>query len=102
MPSKPSQRRVIMARKIAADWLTQHSSAEYRIRVYHSDASVPYVNLLRSFRDGRVRLASVDPIPDLGIKNNVGGFTLWSADWSALQSLKTFLEKRGMDTSWIW
>jgi len=102
MPKKPSERRVIMAKKIAADWLSQHSAAEYRFRVYHNGDTTPYVNLLRSFRDNRIRFGSVDPIPDLGIKHEVEGFTVWSNDWSGLQSLKTFLEKKGMDTTWIW
>jgi len=102
MPSKPSERRVIMAKKVAADWLANNASAEYRFRVYHNADAGVFVNLLRGFRDNRVKLAGVDPIPDLGLKNEVSGFTIWSSDWSALQSLKTFLEKRGMDTSWIW
>ena len=102
MGSKPSERRVIMAKKVASEWLTSRARAEYRIRVFHNQDCTPYVKLLRGFRDGKVRIGKVDPLSDLGIRTEVGGFTVWSSDQNALKTLKTFLESKGMDTSWIW
>jgi len=102
MEKKPSERRIIMAKKLARDWLLKRARPEYRFRVYHNQDSAPYVSLLRSFRDGRFKLAGVAELPDLGVKEEVGGFTVWSSDWKAIMSLKTFFEKKGMDTSWIW
>lgn len=99
---KPSERRIVMAKVLARKWLLDRVTPEYRFRVYHNQDSKPYVNLLRSFRDNRFKLAGVSQLPDLGVKEEVGGFTVWSSDWKALMSLKTFFEKKGMDTSWIW
>jgi hypothetical protein len=102
MGSKPSERRVIMARKVAENWLTTRARAEYRVRVYHNSDCSSYVNLLRGFRDAKVKIANVDPIPDLGIRMETSGFTVWSSDQNSLKTLKMFLESKGMETSWIW
>jgi len=102
MPNKPSERRVVMAKRVAREWLSSRSSPEYRIRVYHNQDCTNYVNLLRAFRDGHRRIAGVQPIPDLGLQNELGGFTVWSSDYKSLETLKVFFESKGMDTSWIW
>lgn len=102
MASKPSERRVVMAKNVARDWLKARATPEYRFRVYHNQDLTPYANLLRSFRDGRFKLAGVDQLPDLGIQEHTGHLTLWSSDWAAMMTLKTFFEKKGMETSWIW
>ena len=102
MASKPSERRVVMAKNVAREWLETRARPEYRFRVYHNADLSPYANLLRSFRDNRFKLAGVSQIPDLGLREMAGGLTVWSSDWKALMTLKTFFEKKGMDTSWIW
>lgn len=102
MAAKPSERRVVMARNVARDWLVSRAKPEYRFRVYHNQDLRPYANLLRSFRDKRFKLAGVEDIPDLGVREKTGSLMVWSNDWKALMSLKTFFEKKGMDTSWIW
>jgi len=102
MANRPSERRVIMAKTLAKEWLQKNATAEYRFRVYHNGDSMAYVHLLRSFRDGRLRLAGVEKLPDLGVKEEVGGMTVWSSDWKSVMSLKDFFEKKGMETSWIW
>lgn len=102
MGTKPSERRVVMTKKVAQEWLLKRAAPEYRFRVYHNADATPYINLLRSFRDNKFKLAGVEQISDLGVKEEVGGMTVWSSDWSALMTLKTFLEKKGMETTWIW
>lgn len=102
MAAKPSERRIIMARMVASEWLSSRARAEYRIRVYYNQDLGNYVNLLRGFRDGQVKIAGVQPIPDLGIQHENGSLTVWSSDHNALASLKVFFEKKGMETSWIW
>lgn len=102
MASKPSERRVVMAKNVAREWLESRATPEFRFRVYHNQDLGPYANLLRSFRDNRFKLAGVSKIPDLGLQESTGNLTVWSTDWKALMTLKTFFEKKGMDTSWIW
>lgn len=102
MASKPSERRVVMAKNVARGWLEARATPEYRFRVYHNQDLSPYANLLRSFRDNRFKLAGVDKLPTLGLLESTGNLTVWSSDWKALLSLKNFFEKKGMDTSWIW
>lgn len=98
---KKNQKRVIMAKKVARQWLKKNGTIEFRVRVYSPDRK-DYPSLLRSFRDQKIKLASTDPIPDLGVKENSDGFEVWSSDVNALRKLKSLFEKRGMETSWIW
>ena len=91
-----------MMKKIAQEWLNKNAAPEYRFRVFHNSDSIPYVNLLRSFRDGRFKIAGVASVPDLGVREEVGGFTVWSSDWEAMATLESFFKKKGMETTWIW
>ncbi len=102
MSAKPSERRVIMAKKLAKEWLTSRASVEFRFRVFHNQDCANYMNLLRAFRDGHRKIGGVDPLPDLGLKHELGGFTVWASDYQALSTLKKFFVSKGMDTSWIW
>lgn len=61
-------------------------------------------NLLRSFRDNKIKLGgkSLDPIPDLGVREAFDHFILWSSDREALTKLGSWLESKGFETSLIW
>jgi hypothetical protein len=100
--SDPSPaRRVVMSRKIARQWLLQQAKPEYRFRVFNPNAK-DYPSVLRSFRDGKLKVGSVSPIPDLGVKEDFEGFYVWSSDQVALKTLQQWFAKRGLETTWIW
>lgn len=90
-----------MTKEVASSWLLKQAHPEYRFRVFNPNPK-DYPNLLRAFRDGKTKIAGVGDIPDLGVKEEFGGFYVWSSDVVALEQLKNFFEKRGMETSWIW
>ena len=101
MGDKPSVRRVVMSKQLARSWLLRQAKPEYRIRVFNPNAK-DFPSLLRSFRDQKIRLAGVEPLPDLGVKEDFGGFYVWSSDHGALKTLQHWFSKRGLETSWIW
>ena len=96
-----SARRVVMTQKVARQWLESRSRPEYRVRVFNPQ-SKDYCSVLRSFRDNKIKLANVDHIPDLGIKEDFGCFYLWSSDQKSLGTLEKWFSKRGLETDWIW
>ena len=107
-PKLVSERRIVMSHQVARRWLQKHARAEYRLSIYSgaSNKIKGLPNLLRSFRDQKIRLGSkgnfVTPIPDLGIKDRMDSIQVWSSDHSALITLKNWLEDRGAETSGIW
>jgi len=99
------KKHIVMAKSVARKWLEKRARAEYRFDVYTvGECKVRKLpSLLKSFRDSKAKLASVSPIPDLGIK--IRGFDsleLWSSNLDSLKTLQTWLEKRGFETSAIW
>lgn len=105
--SKPCKKRVVMAKGVAERWLKSHSAPEYRITVYESGTSKPIrniTNLLRSFRDGKARIAGVGTIPDLGISGeaSAGALTVWSSNHAGLLKLDKWLTDRGFLSTGIW
>jgi len=101
---KASERRVVMAKKVACRWLESKVKDEHRLTVYaggpHCIKNLP--NLLRSFRDGKVAMGGVDPIPDLGIEEKFDSICVWSSDRTALITFKDWCEQRGLETSGLW
>lgn len=92
-----------MARAIASRWLDTHAHAEHRLTVYYTGRDgrgMP--NLMRSLRDGKVKLGSVGSIPDLGVQEAFDSLTVWSGDRVALSRLASWFEERGYDTSGAW
>lgn len=98
---KTSAKRIIMSRSVAKQWLLKRATPEYRFRVFNPNAK-DYPSVLRSFRDGRLKMSGVSPIPDLGVKEEFGSFYVWSSQREPLETLKEFFELRGLETSWIW
>lgn len=103
----PSARRVVMARRIAARWLKERVAPEYRVRVMTVGSSrerraLP--NLLRSFRDNKIKLGGDDliPLPDLGVQEGFDHFIVWSSNREGLMRLAAWLEKKGFETSGVW
>lgn len=101
---QPSERRVVMAKLVARKWLTKEAHVEYRLTAYNSDQRMlkALPSLLRSFRDGRVKLGSLQAISDLGVKEEGESVTLWSSDADKLASLQNWLENKGYDTTGVW
>lgn len=101
---KGSERRVVLAKTVAQRWLQNHLHEEYRFQVFRSAScdikKLP--NLLRSFRDARVKISGVSPLPDLGIQEGFDAISLWSSNREALLQLKNWFEDRGMETTGMW
>lgn len=100
---KSSERRVVMARNVAARWLTARAQPLHWLTVYYGARDIKNLpGLMRSFRDERVRLGSMQAIHDLGIREEFDHFVVWSSDREGLVSLSHWLEDRGCETSGIW
>lgn len=99
----PSVRRVAMAKRVAQTWLDAHAEPEYRLTVYRGPTRESHhlPGLLRSFRDGRVRFANTEAVPDLGIKVAFDSITVWSKDKARLQGLEEALQKMGCETTGV-
>lgn len=94
-----------MAKRLAGRWLSAHAHPEYRLSVYRGSGSVRETRrlpaLLRGFRDGKIRIATAQPVPDLGIRLGFDHITLWSRDQKALEVLDQALQKMGCDTTGV-
>jgi len=101
MSNKPSARRVVMSKSVARQWLLKKAKPEYRFRVFNP-LGKDYPSVLRSFRDGRLKMGSVKPIPDLGVREDFEGFYVWSSNHEAMKTLQQWFAKRGLETNWIW
>lgn len=94
-----------MARTVASQWVASGLKDEYRINVYGCGTRTEtrhLAALLRSFRDGKTRVAGVEPVLDLGVVEHGDHLEIWSSDGVRLGKLASWLEGRGMDTSFIW
>ena len=90
MSEKP-QKRVLMARKLAAKWVAKQAR-----EIKHLSS------LLRSMRDGKLAMADVPTISDLGVSDDFDKVTMWSEDREALIKLAAWFEKRGFETTGVW
>jgi hypothetical protein len=94
-----------MAKAVAGRWVAGVSRDEYRFTLFGlgtPEEARKFASLLRSWRDGKIKVASMDPIPDLGVKESGDVLELWSSDLQGLKKLATWAESRGLDTSFIW
>jgi hypothetical protein len=102
--SKQRRKEVVLAKAVARRWLKARSREEHRVRVFCSSSKegrhLP--NLLRLFRDGKVALEEVPPIPDLGITTHFDFVSVWSGDRQAIIKLNSWFEKQGYETTGIW
>lgn len=98
-----SHKKIAMARAVAETWLKEHSRLEFRVTAFPGPKgeirNLP--SLLRSWRDGKVKLAHLKPIPDLGIKDasDIGFLEYWSSDAEGIRGLTRWLEAKGYETT---
>jgi len=103
MTRKASERRVVMAKRLAQRWVKDRARPEHRLTVYYGSQHIKNLTgLLRSFRDEKLRIGSVEPITDLGIKDSIDSLTLWSSDREGLLALNKWFEARDFETSGVW
>jgi hypothetical protein len=92
-----------MAKQVTERWLATRLHPEHRITVYYGARELRGITaLLRSFRDGKVNIGSVEPIHDLGIREGMDHFDIWSSDRTGLIQLKEWFEGHGCETTGIW
>ena len=94
----------MMSRKVAKAWLEGLAAPEYRFQVLSSTLNLGKIqSVLKLHRDGKSRIAGLDPMPDLGTRSDVnGGLSFWSRDRVALVKLKNWLEAKGLETTGVW
>lgn len=101
--SKTSIHRIVMAKNLASQWLDSQIRPEYRLTVYYVGKEARGMpSLLRGFRDARVRIGSLVPIPDLGVKEDFDSVEVWSSDREAMLKLAAWFEEHDYDTSGVW
>lgn len=98
-----SEKRVVMARRIARRWLRKAAHSEYRFQVLFGAREIKNLpGLLRSFRDGKIAMEEVPRISDLGVKDSFDSVSVWSSDREGLIKLKNWFERRGFETTGVW
>jgi hypothetical protein len=99
-----TEHRVVMAKVIASRWIRDRLKEEYRFSVYQGGPTdiKKLPSLLRSFRDGKVKMAGVEPLPDLGIEEKFDSITIWSSNKDNLMTLQNWFDVRGVETSGMW
>ena len=103
MSNKASERRVVMAKMVAARWLEVNAHAEHRMKVYYGPREIKNLpGLLRSFRDAKLKIGSIEPIADLGMREEFDHIVLWSSKRAGLIQLREWFEERGCETTGIW
>lgn len=103
MGTKASERKIVMAKLVAARWLEARTHSEYRLKVYYGPREIKNLpGLLRSFRDAKLRIGSVEPIQDLGLREEFDHIEMWSSDRAKLAQLCAWFEERGLETSGVW
>lgn len=99
----PCVKRIVMAKRVAARWVHDNAVPQYRLTAYLSaDNTTNVPAILRSFRNGTTRLASVPPIPDLGLQTGFDHLVVWSKDRTAMLALERWLQDRGCETIGVW
>lgn len=100
----PSERRIVMARNLALRWLSEKAHPEHQVRIFYvgreNSRGIPGV--LRAFRDSKLRIGSLEAIPDLGVSEAFDSVTVWSSDRQALKRLAAWFEGHGYETSGVW
>ena len=100
---KPSERRVVMAKALARQWLRKKATEEYRLKIYLGAKEIRNLpGLRRSLSDSKIKMAGVDPITDMAIEACFDSITVWSGDRDSLVTLRDWFEKRGFETTGVW
>lgn len=101
-----TEHRVTMAKSVAEKWVLATARAEYRVSAFpgpHGEIR-HLASLLRSWRDGHARIASLKAVADLGIREGSenGFLEYWSSDRDGIRALTAWLESKGYETSGVW
>lgn len=97
-----STKRIVMAKKVAAEWLSKRATEEYRLRIYPSfDSRTNLPSWLRGFREGRSRLGSLLPF-DFAVDSQVDSVVIRTRDYQSLKNLNSYLESIGYETTGVW
>ncbi len=93
-----------MARRLAKRWVEENATPEFRLKAYKS-ASRELRNLpglLKSFRNGKLKINGIDPIVDLGVKMGFDHVIVWSKNREGLIELDKWLQRSGCETTGVW
>lgn len=101
MSNKVSKKRVIMAKRLARKWLENHMTPRFKVRVLCNQDPKQLSSLLYSWRDGRLKLGSLKPLPDLGLQAGFDFIDIWSMNKQAMVELVSYLEGRGYETTGV-
>lgn len=97
------EKRIVMAKRIAERWLQDHATPEYRLTVYVAGEEMSRVpGLLRAFRNGKAKLASVSLDGSLGLKVGFDHVTVWGSSRNMLAGLDKWFCDRGYETTGVW
>lgn len=103
MKKTPSEHRIVMARNMAKRWIFAQTHPEHQFTAYYNNRDAKGIpNVLRSFRDSKLKIGSVPAIPDLGVHEDFESCTMWSADRDGLVKLAAWFEEHGYETSGVW
>lgn len=98
-----SGKRIVMAKALAERWLREHVSPEYRLTVYCAgDEMVRVPSLLRAFRNGKAKMASVRLDGNLGLNVGFDHITVWGTSRTMLAGLDKWFLDRGYETTGVW
>lgn len=101
--SDATEKRVVMAKLVAARWIARKAKAEYRFSVLLGAREIRNLpNLLRSMRDAKLAMEGVPHIPDLGVREAFDKVEMWSNDREAMIKLADWFERRGFETTGVW
>lgn len=100
---KQVEKRVVMTRNVARRWVAKVAHAEYRFKILLGSQEIKNLpGLLRSFRDKRIAMSGMTPLPDLGVRENFDSIEVWSSNHEGIVHLKDWVEKRGLETTGVW
>lgn len=100
---KPSEVRVLMAKRVAAAWLKSAAASEYRLTIHSVPHSLRFLpQMLQGWRNGKTRLGSMAPVSDMGLSTNPGKITVWSRNREGMAALDKWLTSRGCETTGVW
>jgi hypothetical protein len=93
------EKRTLMAKSIAEQYLEKLSQTEHRVRIFYGaggdQRSIP--SLLRSFRDGRIRMSGVSPTSHIGLSEEMDGLVVWSSDEEFIRTFCAWCDARGIE-----
>ena len=97
------EKRIVMAKVLAERWLREHAAPEYRLTVYCTgDEMVRVPSLLRAFRNGKTKLASVRLDGNLGLNVGFDHVIVWGTSRVMMAGLDKWFRDRGYETTGVW